>query len=254
MRTAMSKQSSAGRRGIRTAARAAAVLCLGASLSGCYTGHDYAKRQEPDPYPFDYRTRHPIAIKETDRTVQILVGARRGELLPPQRADVLAFAHAWHREATGGIIVEVPSGTPNERSAAETIPEIRSILAAASVPPTAIETRPYQPVSPLKLATIRLVYPRMAAHAGPCGVWPRDIGPSLEREHNENREYWNFGCAHQRALASMVENPTDLVQPRAEEPVYAPRRNTVLDKYRKGETTVTIDPNANKGKISDVGQ
>jgi pilus assembly protein CpaD len=250
----MNKHPSGERRGILAAARAVTAVCLAAALSGCYAGHDYAKRQEPERYPTDYRERHPIAIKETDRTVQILIGSHRGELLAPQRADVLAFAQAWHREATGGIIVEMPSGTPNARSAAEAMPEIRSILAAASVPPTAIEMRPYQPASPLKLATIRLVYPRMAAHAGPCGLWPRDLGPSLDRDHNENREYWNFGCAQQRNLAAMVESPTDLVQPRVDDPIYPARRTTVLDKYRKGESTATTDPNSNKGKISDVGQ
>ncbi len=250
----MAEFRKADRSGIRAAARAVALLCTAAALSGCYTGHDYSKLQQPDPYPTDYRQRHPIAITETDRTVQILVGARRGELLPAQRADVLAFAQAWHREATGGVRIEVPSGTPNERSAADAMAEVRSILAAAGVPASAIDTTPYQPASPVKLATIRLVYPRMAAHAGPCGVWPRDIGPSFERDHMENRDYWNLGCAHQRALAAMVDNPTDLIQPRPDDPTYAARRTTVLDKYRKGESTVTVDPNANKGKISDVGQ
>jgi pilus assembly protein CpaD len=242
------------RRALAIAARAAATLGLAMALSGCYTGQDYTKVQEPDRYQADYRLRHPIAIKESDRTVEILVGTRRGELLPAQRADVLAFAHAWHREATGGVVVEVPSGTPNERSAAEMLREIRSILAAAGVPESSIDLLPYRPASPVKLATIRLNYPRMAAQAGPCGLWPRDIGPSFEREHNENRAYWNFGCAQQRALAAMVDNPSDLVQPRAEDPVYSARRTTVLDKYRKGETPATIDPNASKGKISDIGQ
>src|SRR5271166_5820193 len=83
------------------AARVAAMVGLATALSGCYAGQDYTRLQEPDPYPVDYRLRHPIAISETDRTVQILVGTRRGELLAGQRADVLAFAHAWHRDATG---------------------------------------------------------------------------------------------------------------------------------------------------------
>jgi pilus assembly protein CpaD len=242
------------RRVLAMAARAAAMLGLAAALSGCYAGQDYTKMQEPDRYPADYRLRHPIAIKESDRTVEILVGTRRGELLPAQRADVLAFAHAWHREATGGVVIEVPSGTPNERTAADTLREIRSILASAGVPESSIDILPYRPASPVKLATVRLNYPRMAAQAGPCGLWPRDIGPSFDRHHNENREYWNFGCAQQRALAAMVDNPSDLVQPRPDEPVYTARRTTVLDKYRKGETTATTDPNANKGKISDIGQ
>lgn len=242
------------RRVVAIAARAAAMLGLATALSGCYAGQDYTRLQEPDRYPADYRLRHPIAIKESDRTVQILIGAGRGELLAAQRADVLAFAHSWRREATGGVVIEVPSGTPNERAAADTLHEIRSILVSAGVPGHSIDLLPYRPVSPVKLATIRLTYPRMTAQAGPCGLWPRDIGPSFDREHNENREYWNFGCAQQRALAAMVDNPSDLIQPRVEDPIYTARRTTVLDKYRKGETSATIDPNANKGKISDVGQ
>ena len=70
----------------------------------------------------------------------------------------------------------------------------------------------------------------------------------------ENREYWNFGCASQRNLAAMVENPADLVQPRGEVAVYAARRSTVLDKYRKGENPSTVYTSEKDGKISDVGK
>jgi pilus assembly protein CpaD len=94
----------------------------------------------------------------------------------------------------------------------------------------------------------------VAADAGPCGLWPQDIGSSNFREHVENRQYWNFGCATQRNVAAMVENPADLAQPRGETPVYRARRTVVLDKYRKGEGTVSTNPDAGKGKISDIGQ
>ena len=52
----------------------------------------------------------------------------------------------------------------------------------------------------------------------------------------------------------MVENPADLVQPRGETPAYTARRTIVLDKYRKGESTATVYPDENAGKISDVGK
>ena len=52
----------------------------------------------------------------------------------------------------------------------------------------------------------------------------------------------------------MVENPHDLVQPRGETPIYAARRATVLGKYQRGESTAAINPDAGKGKISNVGQ
>jgi len=46
----------------------------------------------------------------------------------------------------------------------------------------------------------------MAAEVGPCGLWPRDLGPTYDREHYENRQYHNFGCASQRNLAAMGEH------------------------------------------------
>jgi pilus assembly protein CpaD len=139
-------------------------------------------------------------------------------------------------------------------AAANAVHEVRSILDAAGVPPDAVAVRPYRPSDPTKLATIRLNYPTLVAQAGPCGVWPYDLGPTANREHNENVEYFNLGCASQRNLAAMVADKADLIQPRGEVPPYTGRRTTVLDKYHRGETTQTIDPNADKGKISDLGK
>jgi pilus assembly protein CpaD len=109
-------------------------------------------------------------------------------------------------------------------------------------------------VNEATLATIHVSYPKITAQAGPCGMWPKNIGPGAERDYFENQPYWNFGCAYQRNLAAMVDNPTDLVQPRAETPAYTARRTVVLDKYRQGQATATQYPNATAGKISDVGQ
>ena len=113
----------------------------------------------------------------------------------------------------------------------------------------------YHPDDPRTLATIRLSYPRIAAVAGPCGLWPEDLGPSsLNKRHSENREYYNFGCATQRNLAAMIDNPADLVQPRPETPAYTPRRTAAFEKYRKGESTAPTYPEADKAKLSDTGK
>src|SRR5262249_21657402 len=129
-----------------------------------------------------------------------------------------------------------------------------SLLVAAAVPPAAISVQPYQPQDARTMANLKLRYPKMVASAGPCGLWPVDLGPSQNRKDNENGQYWNFGCAYQRKLAAMVENPADLVQPRGDQPSSANRRSVVLDKYRKGESTATQYPDPNKGKITEIGQ
>jgi pilus assembly protein CpaD len=236
--------------------RAVHALLIGgiaAMLGGCYSVPEVGV---PARVESDYRQRHPISIKEADRTVEIFVGTNRGGLTSAQRADVLAFARAWQREATGGVVIDLPSDTANARAAAEVLSEVRSILAAAAVPPERIAVRPYRPASPRTLATLRLNYPRMAAEAGPCGLWPHDLGPSFEREYNENSEHWNLGCASQRNLAAMVDNPADLVQPRGDAPPYNARRTVVLDKYRQGQPTGTQYPAVltQDPRLTDIGK
>ena len=94
----------------------------------------------------------------------------------------------------------------------------------------------------------------MVADAGPCGLWPDDLGPSYETKHYENKQYYNFGCASQRNLAAMVAEPTDIVQPRAEGPTYNAKRTFGVDKWRKGEGPATAYPDPSKGSVSDVAK
>ncbi len=180
-------------------------------------------------------------MQEADRTIELFIGSNRGELTPTQRAQVLSFGLGWKREATGGIVVERPLGSSNEHASGDAMREIMSILAASGMPPQSIVVRTYPATGP-NLATVRISYPKIAAQAGPCGIWPEDIGPSLNnKDYTENKQFWNLGCASQRNLAAMVDNPADLVQPRAETAAYTARRTTVLEKYRIGQSPVTQD-------------
>jgi pilus assembly protein CpaD len=221
---------------------------LALSLAGCLQSEVAI-----NSYPVDYRLRHPIVVRDGTQTVEILLGRNRGGLTPNQRADVLAFGQTWQREAGSGIIVEIPHGGPTDHAAADSMREIRSILGAVGVPSNALYVRNYKPARS-SLASIKLNYSKLTAEAGPCGQWPRDIGPSWKSGYIENQPYWNLGCASQRALAAMVENPADLVQPRGETPAWTPRRTVVLEKYRKGENPSGNYLGYDTGKITDVGK
>jgi pilus assembly protein CpaD len=218
----------------RNAWRVAALVLIGMSTAGCGLS---SKRdvQMTASIPTDYRQRHPITIQERDASIELFVGARRGGLTPAQRADVHGFAHRWRSGATGGILIDVPQRTPNARAAAETAREVRAALGAAGVPARAIAIRRYVPNDESELATVRVRYPRMAAQAGPCGLWPEDLGLAHDAQPTMNRPYWNFGCTTQRNLATLVENPADLVQPRSETNVHAGRRGLILENYRQGK-------------------
>jgi pilus assembly protein CpaD len=229
-----------------------ALAGLSVALGACtYTGAEVVTASVPD----DYRLRHPIAVEEADRSIVIFVGRARGGLSAPQRADVIGLARTWVREGTDAIVVDVPVDTPNARAAAASFQEIQSLLTAGGVPPRGVKLQQYHPDDPRTLATIRLSYRRIAAVAGPCGLWPEDLGPSvLNGGYNENKPYHNFGCANQRNLAAMIDNPADLEQPRPETPAYTARRTAGFEKYRKGESTTTTYPEAERAKLSDTGR
>jgi pilus assembly protein CpaD len=209
----------------------------------------------PAHVPEDYRLRHPIAVQEANRSIVLFVGHARGGLSAAQRTDVAGLARTWVSEGTGAVVVDVPVDTPNARAAESAAHEARALLEAAGVPRDGIKLHRYTPDDPRTLATVRLSYPRMTAVAGPCGTWPEDLGPSIKDPgYMENKSYYNFGCAYQRNMAAMVENPSDLVQPRPETPAYTVRRTEGFEKYRKGTPTTTDYPEAEKAKLSDTGK
>ena len=231
---------------------AAALIGASVGLGACQTTSDTIVTGSVTN---DYRQRHPIVIQEANRTTEIFVGTARGGLTASQRADVMGLAQAWLREGTGGIVIDMPVNTPNSRAARDSLREIQAILSAAGVPPRGMKTRSYTPSDPRLFATIRVNYPRVMADAGPRGIWPEDLGPSVNNKgYIENRPYHNLGCASQRNLAAMVDNPADLVQPRSETPANGTRRTEAFEKYRKGTTTATTYPESDKAKISDVGK
>jgi pilus assembly protein CpaD len=241
------KYLAAKRRAARFCARGLLIAGLAAAVAGCQT----TANDTTGGIPETYRERHPIALKDGKKSLVLFVGAGRGGLSAMQSAEVLAFAQSWKRDATGGVTIDRPVGGANERAASDTLKEALSIIVQSGVPNSGIGIRPYQAGD--RNATLRLTYPLTVAEAGPCGLWPDDLGPSNDPKHFENRQYYNFGCAQQRNLAAMVANPADLVQPRAETAPYQAKRTFGTEKWRKGESPATVYTDQ-KGAISDLGK
>jgi len=220
--------------------RAARLACLGAAaaaLAGCH-----ADRIVGDDYPQTYQQRHPIVLAEGEAKLDLPVGATREGLTQRQKEDIRAFAADWRRNGRGPIAILSPRGGASDAAAAYALPAVRTTLAAAGVPATAVLSQRYTAEAPDHFAPLRLGYVKLKAEVPhPCGLWPDDLGHGGGdfRGATQNRDYWNFGCATQQNLAAQVADPEDLARPRAETPVYAARRQNVIQKHRAGEDTTT---------------
>ncbi len=230
--------------------RLRAALLLGiasVAIAGCQ--HD---RIVTGTVPADYRDRHPIQVNESMRSVQMFIGSGRTGLTAEQRALAGGFASQWRRYGSGPLTIELPVGVANEVSSSRTVRELKSLLASTGVPPRAIQIQAYQPATPSNVAALRLSFPAISASvASRCHIGQDNLGPTPNVNWPQNYSPYNFGCATQNNLAVSVANPEDLVQPRAEQPAYAGRRKTVIEKYRQGQDPSTTYPT--QTKASTVG-
>jgi pilus assembly protein CpaD len=78
-----------------------------------------------------------------------------------------------------------------------------------------------------------MTFVRHAAEGPDCGRFPANLA-----DEPKNLPFANLGCSSQRNLAAMVANPQDLLAPRTEQTARnAARRDVIMDKWIKGETT-----------------
>ncbi|MBO6509655.1 MAG: CpaD family pilus assembly protein [Roseibium sp.] len=204
-------------------------------IAGCLMVTACAKQQTDSQLlaSHDYRLQHPIVVTEEPETLDLPIGQNTRSLYGPISGTISAFAVESRRKGNGRVEILVPSGGANEAAVHSVTPDIRKALQRGGLSSSQISTRTYSVQDASADAPIRLSYARMKATAGECGAWPKNIGGGV----GENANYENFGCATQSNLAAIVENPSDLLTPRATTPSDQGRRAVVIEKYRKGEVT-----------------
>ncbi|GAA0779670.1 pilus assembly protein [Roseibium denhamense] len=225
----------------------AGALCLAVLLGGCQNNS-----QTPDQMlaSHDYRYQHPIVLTEAPKTLDLPIGRNTRQLVGPIEDTVTQFAMESRTQGNGKVEVLIPSGAANESAVHSVSKDIRTALQRGGLSRSQISTRTY-PVSDAGAdAPIRLSYIAMQATAGKCGNWPKNITGGI----GENNNYYNFGCASQANLAAIVENPSDLITPRASTPADRQRRATVFENYRAGQITAGEYEEGVGAEVADVAQ
>lgn len=229
-----SKQRNAASTGSRSGIKAmVCVAAVAAMVTGCRSFDDgtrVAGWSIADP-----AQRHPIMVSQQPTSMSIRVARGSYGMSPHQRAQVVSFLEKYRSidSQNSRLVVEVPSGSPNEVAAMQAVSEIRSLIGELGFKQSDVNIEAV-PAGGDAQAPIRIAYLRYVAEGPQCGAWPSNLAMTYD-----NNNYHNMGCATQANFAAMVANPADLVTPRASTPRNAERDYTVWEKYIKGESTIS---------------
>jgi pilus assembly protein CpaD len=223
--TSTPRPTGAARRFASVAATLALVAAAGLG-AGCqsYDRSHYIAGSVPD----DYRTRHPIVVRQSENAEDIVVSPNSRGLSYRDRAVAQTFASRFNQSGSANMAILVPAGSQNQAAAMRTAQQIVVVLAERGISRRRISIQSYNAAQHGDAATLRLVYTGTSAEVeSACGQWNEDI-----LETSQNRNYQNFGCATQQNLAAMVANPEDLLGPRGVSEIDATRRTNVINDWR----------------------
>ena len=209
---------------VRRAALALALL----PLAGCGTDRIITGSIVPDAY----QDRHPIVLGE--RPITLSVFAAGPKLERNTRARLVEMGQSYRSEGEGQIEILVPTGGFHDQGVRAAVPAINAALAEGGARGN-VSVGSYPVADPQILSPIRVSYRAIRARVtSKCGQWPADLGSASSLEGWENRPYWNLGCASQATLAAQVDDPRDLVEPRATTPSDVEMRTRAIGKVRQG--------------------
>lgn len=214
------------------AAVIAAVLLAGSCAAPINDGSGLV--DDPD-------VNHPIVVDTVPKAIRLSFSAADAGLMPEDAARFDAFVAQYKSEGKGTVSVTAPSGPSSQA----TLSYFGERLAAAGIPRSQIMVGTREDGD----WRVELSYAGYVAHAENCGDWSSQQASDTA----SNLPMANFGCAVQHNIAAQIENPRDVVEPRALGPSDAMRRATVMSAYEKG-TPSAANKNADQSvAVSDVG-
>jgi pilus assembly protein CpaD len=188
----------------------------------------------------DGAANHPITVEPATKSLQVSFSAGDAGLMPDDSARFDEFVQSYlSSDGTGAMNVSVPDGP----GSAATIEYFGERLASAGVPRSRIMVGTHQGGN----GHVELGYMAYVAHVDSCGDWSQNAGDTLS-----NMPMPNFGCSVQHNIAAQIDNPRDLVVPRAMGATDATRRNGVVTAYEKGTPTSATKTPDQSVAVSDV--
>lgn len=209
------------------------ALVVSAGLAGCATTAT------------DLDLPQATARAETYRS-EFIVDPRDNGLTWAQQSQLAMIADEYKARGHGPLVISYPQGAANEQAAMHAIAEARNVLYAAGLDWRQIQGGAYLAGGASNGALV-FSFTRYEAVAPNCEGW-NNLAMDLDNRHSSR-----FGCFMAANLAATIADPRDLVAPRTMDAPDGERRQTVLDRYRAGQSTASERSDYESGAVSQVG-
>jgi pilus assembly protein CpaD len=221
------------------ASRLLLVAALGLGATACASPRQQAEDAIVNPLE-----RYPLTVKPTVDDTRLAVHA--GGVSPNQRAALVQLRDRWRDNSGEAIVLRAPQGGAWGGTGLAMAEQAQAFLISQGVAPEAVRVDGYDatqdPAAPLIVS-----FRAYEAEVPQCGKqWD-----SLTATQS-NGNWGNFGCATAANMAAQIAYPSDIVGGHAMQPGDASRRATVMDLYRKGESTSTKPDQAASGAVSQA--
>lgn len=188
--------------------------------------------EKPLP-PSDPRLAWPITVGFIDKTLPLDSIEPDGALTARDAGRIAAFLDRYAAGHRGRLTLA--GGTLSPVAAERLAGEIALVARQRGVTTADILRTELPGTAP------RLILTLATAEGPDCRAAAAQAGGS-----------WPFGCAHQRNLAAQVQEPLDLIAPETLDAPDTARLMTVLDAYRKGDSTSSKRGESERLSVSKV--
>lgn len=209
---------------------ACALALVGCAQTGQFSG---------EPPPLTPLSRYALRVEPgLDR---IALAVHDGGVSSGQSAALADLVARWRGSGMGRLVVQGPSGGDPVADAMAW--SVRDALIGLGVPGEWVTVEGY--AAPDPRAPVLAGFETVQAHIPNCAA---ERGTLNQRVSNGPSP--GLGCAVNANLAAQIDDPRDIVRPRAMTPSDSGRAAVVFQSYRAGETTSADQEELVQGRIS----
>jgi pilus assembly protein CpaD len=227
-----------------------ALLALGAgliSLGACASS-------APTSVPASYLAgtaldRNEVGVTKRTEFLEVAIDPQASELSSSDRQRIRNFVALYAQRGHGPLVMSLPQATANPQLAVTAVAEARAIAWESGVEYDEIAGSAHGAGAAVSQPMI-IAFQIYDAVAPDCAQKSRYDFADV----SSNNTLPTLGCSVRTNLAAMIADPADLLGSRALEQGDPGRREVILEKFRKGESTAAARSDQESGAVSQVVQ